>query len=303
MDATEIAPPLSAPQQREPRLRTDVLGTSIRVIVAVGVLALANVVMVVVPVAASLIPGAADIFGGSSPGGFALAAVAQLCALVAVVGAVRVWMRAVERKPMRSIGWRWGRWSIAWMLGAVALTAASVLAVTALLPSSGPARAEEDLPGGAAPTTLMLVLLLLFYLGQAFVQQSIPEELLFRGLLLGALRERPIVAIAVSTLAFTVIHLVSNGGQQSPLQHVLYLAVPFGFSLLAVGMLLWTGSLWAAVGVHGGVHVGNYTAFVLLPEVDGPTFWLCLGAVHTAAGVAAIITALRAGKRLFAGDS
>lgn len=74
----------------------------------------------------------------------------------------------------------------------------------------------------------------------------------------------------------TAIHPVSQGGQQLVAEHVLYLALPLGFSLLAVGLLLWTWSLWAAVGVHGELvacdrgSAGGYCSHV---EGQGAEAW------------------------------
>jgi membrane protease YdiL (CAAX protease family) len=182
------------------------------------------------------------------------------------------------------------------LLLGIAAAAGSAFLIVALLPATGPVLPESELPGGQEATPLMLALLIAYYLGLAFLQQGIPEELLFRGMLLWSLRERPALAVVVTTLAFTAIHLVSNGGQQSAWEHVLYLALPFGFALLAVGLLLWTGSLWAAVGVHGGFHVGNYLAVAFLHQVDAVTSWLVIGGVQAAMGLVLVVTALRRGK-------
>lgn len=97
------------------------------------------------------------------------------------------------------------------------------------------------------------------------------------------------------TMLVTAIHLVSQGGQQSVSEHVLYLALPLGFSLLAVGLLLWTGSLWAAVGVHGGFHIGNYIAEAAMPEADAVSSWLAIGGAQVAVGIVLTVSALRRG--------
>lgn len=288
-DAGELPPP---------RLGTGGLGIAVRAVVAVVILMGGNLLAGAVPAVIGLIPGAGAVFGGSSPWGFALAAVIQVLVLTFVVVVLRFWMTRVERAPLRAAGWRWGRRSGLWLLLGVVVSAASVVAVTAVLPATGPLRGGESLPGGEEPGVLLSLLLVVYYVGLAFVQQGIPEELLFRGWLLWRMRDRPIVAITVSTLVFTVIHLVSQGGQQSWADHVLYLALPFGFSLLAVGLLLWTGSLWASVGVHGGFHVGSYVAIVALAPVDAAASWVAIGATQTALGVILIIGALRRGRRL-----
>lgn len=295
---TSQTPPVAV---EVPRLGLGPLGIAVRVVAAVGILIVANLVAGLVPAALSALPGAVDVFGGSSPWGFALALLLQALVLGTVVLSVGGWMRWIERSPIRAAGWRWGRRSILWLLLGICVAAASLVAVVAVLPAIGPVRDDEALFGSQALASWMIPLLVLYYLGLAFVQQAIPEELIFRGMLLWRMRERPVVAVAVTTLAFTVIHLVSNGGQRSAWEHVLYLAQPFGFALLAVGLLLCTGSLWAAVGVHGGFHVGNYLAAGFLHQVDPVTSWLAIGGVQAVIGLALTVTALARGKRILAG--
>jgi len=295
-----VSPAASA---ASPRLGLGPLGIAVRIVVTIGILMIANLVVGLLPLALTVIPGAVETFGGTSPWGFAFAFVLQIVVLGVVVLAVRFWMRRVERAPLRAAGWRWSRRSVVWLLLGVVVSAGSAFTVVALLPSRAPVLDDSAFVGDESVTPLMIVLLIVYYLGLAFVQQGIPEELLFRGMLLWSLRERPALAVAVTTLAFTVIHLVSNGGQQSAWEHVLYLALPLGFALLAVGLLLWTGSLWAAVGVHGGFHVGNYLAAGFLPQVDPVTSWLAIGGVQAAIGLVLVITALRRGRRILDGES
>ncbi|WP_052460508.1 hypothetical protein [Microbacterium gorillae] len=94
-------------------------------------------------------------------------------------------------------------------------------------------------------------------------------------------------------MTFTVIHLVSSGGQQNALERVIYLCLPFGFSLLAIGAMLLTGSLWAAIGVHSGIHLGTAAAMAWLPAVSGPAWWALAGGVQAALGLTLIVTARR----------
>jgi len=218
----------------------------------------------------------------------------SVCA--AVVLAVWAWTRFVERRRLRDIGLRVTRTSILWLLLATIVTAGILLGVTALLPATGGARTGQLLFSDA-PFIMSLIAVIV----QGFVLQAFPEELLFRGMLLSSMRARPVLAVTVTTLAFTVIHLVSNGGQQTLGDHVLYLAVPFGFALLAVGMLLWTRSLWAAVGVHGGLHLGNAFAVFLPQTTNAALSWVVIGGAHGLLGLALIVFALRRGRRIPAG--
>lgn len=303
MDTAPSSSVSTTPPVLPPRLGLGPLGITVRVVVAIGILVIANLVAGLLPAVVTVIPGAVETFGGSSPWGFALALALQAIVLGTVVLCVRVWMRWVERRPIRVVGWRWGRRSVVWLLLGIAAAAVSLFLVVALLPATGPVLDDDSLLGDRAATPVMLVLLIVYYLGLAFVQQGIPEELLFRGMLLWSMRDRPALAVVVTTFAFTVIHLVSNGGQQSAWEHVLYLAQPFGFALLAVGLLLWTGSLWAAVGVHGGFHIGNYLAAGLLHQVDAVTSWLAIGGVQAAIGLVLVVTALCRGKRILSSES
>jgi membrane protease YdiL (CAAX protease family) len=299
--ALPTVPALASASDPVPKLGLGPLGIAARIVVAVGVLLAANLATVLVPVVVSRIPNTADLLSGSSPWGFALTFAMQALVLTLVVLAVWSWMRWVERSPIRAAGWYWSRRSILWLLIGVAAGAGSLIAVTAVLPVTGTALEDGALLGKHTATPLMIALFIVYYLGLAFLQQGMPEELLFRGWLLWRLRHRPKIAVVVTTLAFTVIHLFSNGGQQSAWEHVLYLAIPFGFALLAVGLLLWTGSLWAAVGVHGGFHIGNYLAMAILPQVDAVTSWLAVGSVQAILGLVLVITALRRGRRIFDG--
>ncbi|POX66603.1 hypothetical protein C3481_11740 [Microbacterium sp. Ru50] len=281
----------------QPRLGVGPVGIIVRAVVAVAILMAANLVAGVIPAVVVLIPGAAEVFGGSSPWGFALAAVVQLSVLGFVLLVLRIWMTTVERATLRAAGWTWRRSSGLWLALGIGVSALTVVIVYAALPAIGPVR-DDELPAGEQDAVLISALLIIYYLGLAFVQQSLPEELLFRGWLLWRLRDRPVWAITVTTLVFTAIHLVSQGGQRSVSEHVLYLALPLGFSLLAVGLLLWTGSLWAAVGVHGGFHVGNYIAVAAMPEVDAVSSWLAIGGVQAVIGIVLTVSALKRGKVL-----
>lgn len=296
LPSARIAPDGERTHAPPPRLGVGPLGIFVRIVFAVGILMSANIGGGLLVAAVGRLPDAERMFGGSSPGGFALAGAVQLFVCGIVMTAVWAWMRWVERRAIRVAGWRWGRLSIVWLLLGVAVSALSLIATASLLPSTGPV--VPVVGPNAAPA-----LLIVYVLGLAFLQQGIPEELLFRGFLLWRLRERPILAITVTTLAFTVIHLVSSGGQQSAWEHVLYLAIPFGFSLLAVGLLLWTGSLWAAAGVHGGFHVGYHVASLIVHQVDPVTSWLAVGGVQAVLGLVLIVTALGRGRRILVGEN
>ena len=118
-------------------------------------------------------------------------------------------------------------------------------------------------------------------LARAFLLQGIPEELIWRGYVLQTLRTPPVVSAYVSAGVFALLHLTSQGGQEGAVERVLYLAVPFGFGLLAAALVLRTGSLWSAVGVHGGLHVALTILTLWCGVGNGPALWVTWGAVTT----------------------
>ncbi|RUR01221.1 CPBP family intramembrane glutamic endopeptidase [Labedella endophytica] len=280
----------SGPPDATPRLGLGPLGIAVRVVVAIVVLFGANLGVGGLAALVTLIPGGNDVMSETTPLALAVFVGLQVAMLAIVVTLVGLWLRFVERRTLRSAGWTWTRSSALWLLLAVVVAGGLVVAVTALLPSTGPVADADSF--GPAPVAFTITALV----SQAFLLQGIPEELLFRGWLLSALRRRPVLAVVVTTLSFTIIHLASNGGQQSVADQFLYLALPFGFALLAVGMLLWTRSLWAAVGVHGGFHLGNAAAMVFLPAVDPALSWVVIGATHAVVGLVLVVTALRTGR-------
>lgn len=286
------ASPTDAPGVRAtvPRLGLGPLGIAVRVIVAIVVLFGSNLAVGGIVWLVTLVPGGEELGSSTSPGALAVYVGLHACMLAIAVTLVWVWLRFVERRTLRDAGWTWTRSSVLWLLTGIVVAGGLVVAVTAALPDTGPVRDDEFF--GSVPVAFSLVALV----SKAFILQAIPEELLFRGWLLSALRRRPVLAVVVTTLSFTAIHLASSGGQQSVAEQFLYLALPFGFALLAVGLLLWTRSLWAAVGVHGGFHLGNAAAMVLLPQVDTALSWVVIGAVQAVVGLVLVVTALRSGR-------
>lgn len=187
----------------------------------------------------------------------------------------------MERLRLRDVGW--SRPVPGRLLAGTATGLGLFLAATGVLALTGSLTTVQGGPGtqGAAPVAVLLVVL-----GQAFLLQAVPEELLFRGWLLAVLRHRPAVGLAVTTASFTLIHLLSSGGQTSLLDHLVYLAIPFGFGLLAGVTVLLTGSVWAAVGVHGGFHLGSMVAlFAWEVTPTGPLAWAVVGATYTLAAL------------------
>lgn len=209
----------------------------------------------------------------------------------AVCGAVLVFcilMLRAQGLTLRDAGLRWTSASPLSLLAGIGIGAVVVLGVGLPLTWAGALRPTE---GYGLPWWGLLIA----GLAQAFLLQGFPEELLFRGYQMTALRLRPLAALWISSAVFAVIHLISSGGQQNALEHVLYLAVPFGFAVAGGALMIVLDSLWAAVGVHGGVHVGGLIglAFGL---GSGPAYWVISGLVWTLIGIALLAVAKRQGK-------
>lgn len=285
--STNAAPErqLQAWESTGPALGLGAVGIFVRVIAAIGLLVAGFVPAVLFSNLVTSIVGD-EALEGALPA-VAVALSVHLVFLAAVLLEVWLWLRFVERRRLRTAGWRWDRLSVVWLLVGIVVTGVLVFVTTALLPATGAIASESEFD-----PKMPIVASLTIYVSQAFVLQAIPEELIFRGWLLTAWRERPIRAITVSTLAFTAIHLISSGGQTSVLEHFLYLTDAFGFALLAVGLMLWTGSLWSAIGVHGGFHLGHGATVLFLPEVNAPLSWVVVGTVLAVAGLALIVPAL-----------
>lgn len=121
-----------------------------------------------------------------------------------------------------------------------------------------------------------VVLVVVIGVFRAYMMQGIQEELWFRGFAFRGITERPWLVLLATTLTFTALHLVSQGGQQSVVEHVLYLALALGMGFWA-GVERWcTGSVWAAVGVHGGIHMG-LTVVSIAGWPLGPVTWIAIG--------------------------
>ena len=286
-DATAAGRPVMPP-----RLSLGFWGIVIRIVVAIALILGANYLTLGITQLLGLVPGLGDLLAQSTVAVYVELILLHLLMLAVVLIALWAWVRYIERERLRDVGWSWDRWSAWWLLLGIVVAAGLVLAARAVVPSAGEPSGLAALAGEAPiPLTILVIL------SQAFVLQAIPEELLFRGWLLSTMRSRPIVAIVVTTLSFTVIHLISQGGQQSFSERIAYLTLPLGFSLLAVGLLLWTRSLWAAIGVHGGFHLGNSIAGIVLAQATDPIItWVTIGAPQGVVGLALIVAGLLRGR-------
>lgn len=253
-------------------------------------------VALIVPASLSLLPGVDRLNEPSTPVSVAAAVMVGLCLLtmlVAVAGVALV-LRLDGGRRLADVGWRIDRRSLPMLLLGMVISAVVVVAVGLPLTATGLLRTED---AGLAGDPVWSVLVI--GLAQAFLLQAIPEELIFRGYLLGSLRMRPVLAVLTSGLTFGALHLASSGGQQGWGERLMYLADPIGFGLAAGALSLLTGSLWVAVGIHGGLHAtllgaelierGN-PAFAI---GNGPASWLLTGLLYTIVAVLAMVVLAR----------
>ena len=167
------------------------------------------------------------------------------------------------------------RRALAWMLAMVVAAAAIATVTGAVMDLLG----IEPAGGGLTDPALPAVgVLLLSQVGSAFLHQGFPEELVWRGWLfrsLGGTRR----AGAISVIVFTLMHIISNGGQENWIERILYLAIPFGLAVAAVVVARVSGSTWAAVGVHGGSHMASLVLLAMRTDATHPVAWMLEGAL------------------------
>ena len=131
----------------------------------------------------------------------------------------------------------------------------------------------EPVDGGLTDLSLPVIgVLLLSTVNAGFLVQGFPEELVWRGWFfrsLGGTRR----AGAISVIVFTLLHVISNGGQENWVERVLYLASPFSMAVAAVVVAWVSGSTWAAVGVHGGSHMASLVLLAMRTDGNHPVAW------------------------------
>ena len=199
-----------------------------------------------------------------------------------------VWlcMTRLEGRRLRDAGVVWTRSSLGLLGLGLAIAFAVTLGTAVPLQSTG--REVADLG-----TPLWLGVLLAVVRGM--FMQGFPEELIMRGWLMQVLRNRPLVAVAVSTVAFGSLHFFSSGGQQSTLERLIYLLNPTAFGFCAAALVLLTRSLWPAVGIHAGMHLATLVGTLMGLSVDSPTIWAVSALGYTVVGVVVLVLWRRKG--------
>ena len=200
------------------------------------------------------------------------AAVALALILCYVLG------RTLDRGRHVSVGLRIDRRALLWLVGMILVALVVDLVVAGMLHVFGIAGGDQPVPQG--PVWLMLI----ESFSIAFLLQGIPEEVIWRGWLFSSLGETRFAAVS-SVLGFTVLHLLSQGGQQNLIDHITYLILPCGFAMMAMIVRIASGSTWAAIGVHGGFHLVNYYVAGPLYLPAGSVTWVLQGLIWAAVGL------------------
>ena len=186
--------------------------------------------------------------------------------------------RTLDRGRHVSVGLRIDRRALLWLVGMILAALVVDLVVAGMLHVLGLAGGDQPVPQG--PPWLMIV----ESFSIAFLLQGIPEEIIWRGWLFSSLGETRFAA-ASSVLGFTVLHLLSQVGQQNILEHITYLALPCGFAVTAMIVRIVSGSTWPAIGVHGGFHLVNYYVAEPLHLRTGSITWILQGLLWATVGL------------------
>ena len=186
--------------------------------------------------------------------------------------------RTLDRGRRVSLCLRLKRRTLLWVVGMVVAAIAVEFAVAGVVHILGLAGGNEAIPD--RPWWIIAVTIF----SQSFLLQGIPEEIIWRGWLFSSLGETRCAAVS-SVLGFTVVHLLSQGGQQNLLEHITYLAMPCGFAVTALIVRTISGSTWAAIGVHGGFLVVNDALKDRLHLPVGSITWILQGLLWAAVGL------------------
>lgn len=287
------APATEPPGEPEPRARRRPPGWAR---VALALVAFAATAFS--PFLAYLIPPLRDALTSGDPvPALSAQAVASLIPLAFYILFTAVLTRYADHRPLRAAGLTLNRRAVTALLAGTGLAVLIIVCLAVVFYALGiggaPGLRRPDPTAGGAPVWLVLV----FILSKCYALQGIGEEALMRGYLLQSFSDRPGRAVWISTLAFTSLHLISQGGQQNVADHVFYLATPFGFALAAAYLSLVMRSVWAGIGIHGGLHLGSRIVQMVGLNISGPIAWIATGVIF---GVVGLVIASRISKQRWA---
>ena len=199
--------------------------------------------------------------------------------LTTLVACASVWFlcRYLDKMPFSIVDLRLTSRGVLWFFSMIAV-ACIIFAITMGIAHLA---GVKGIPEDSSGDTWWANMILAFGLG--FLLQAIPEEIIFRGWLIPSLGNTKL-AVALSVVTFGVIHIVSQGGQQNLVERFIYLIMPLGFAFAAAIVRLASHSVWAAIGVHGGLHISG-TIMFFLPNESSPLQWTLLGVLWTLVGI------------------
>ncbi len=269
-------------------------GAAARVAIAIAVMLLSATVptlVMAIPGVEALLDG--KVFGRGDTGlllvclaALAIMSLATACAFLCT----RLLITRLDHARLSDLAMRPSLRALAWCLGMIAVAFAIMPMAGAVSEALGIPRAEPAMPGDTWWSAI------LFQVALGFLLQGIPEELVWRGWLFRSLGSTR-TAAAVSVLAFTAVHLISQGGQEGWGQRIIYLAMPCGFGAAAMAARWVSGSTWAAVGAHGGFHLSSLLAVSTGVPVDEPVTWVVIGCLWLVAGaIVLLLHKTRAGR-------
>ena len=204
-----------------------------------------------------------------------ISTVATLASSLFVLFLIWLLVTRLDGGSLSDLRLRVDRRALAWMLAMVVVAAAIAAVMGAVMDLLG----IEPVDGGLTDLSLPVIgVLLLGRVNAGFLVQGFPEELVWRGWFfrsLGGTRQSG----AISVIVFTLLHVISNGGQENWVERVLYLASPFSMAVAAVVVAWVSGSTWAAVGVHGGSHMASLVLLAMRTDGNHPVAWVLEGAL------------------------
>ena len=188
--------------------------------------------------------------------GMALAKDGFSMATIPLTALVLIWLfnRFIDHRPFKVNGIRFDRRTLPALLIGIAISIVIVTPASIILSRLGLVEASQGTMNGPFWANVAMMLL------TAFVMQGITEELLWRGWMTqsvgGSWKRQAVIA----AIGFGLIHIISNGGHDSLWEGALYLASAGSFGFAAAALYFATGSIWGAIGIHGGLHLATFLA-------------------------------------------
>lgn len=189
--------------------------------------------------------------------------IAGVAVSASVLGLVHLLRRRVDRKPQDLV--RFDRTAPPLLVAGIAIAAVVAVAGGAAAVLLGFATWGLDGATTAKLAAVGLPTVIISTVAGALLVQGFPEELVFRGYMFANLREKlPLWGtIAVTSVLFGSIHVVSNGGATTLGERLVYAVMATGFGLMLASCRTVSGSLWLGIGFHAG-HNAFVRMFVTL---------------------------------------